>query len=98
VADDSQPSDDFRPAVLLTPAACLETIAAKMDGLHEGAAGMLLRAVPVKTGGTGKVYGGFISAALKDPRTNDLIDCRIPGGFSPRPGVEPGGGLRRPAR
>jgi exodeoxyribonuclease VII large subunit len=78
VADDSQLSDDFRPAVPLTPAACLETIAAKMDRLHEGTAGMLLRAVPVKTGGTGKVYGGFIYAALKDPRTNDLIDCRIP--------------------
>ena len=62
----------------LTPAACLETIAAKMDRLHEGTAGMLLRAVPVKTGGTGKVYGGFLYAALKDPRSNDLIDCRIP--------------------
>ena len=77
-AADSQPPDDFRPAVPLTPAACLETIAARMDRLHQGAAGMLLRAVPVKTGGTGKVYGGFIYAALKDPRTNDLIDCRIP--------------------
>ena len=49
-----------------------------MDRLHEGAAGVLLRAVPVKTGGTGKVDGGFIFAGLKDPRSNDLIDCRIP--------------------
>jgi hypothetical protein len=78
VPDDSQRSDDFRPAVPLTPSACLEAIAARLDWLHQGAAGMLLRAIPVKTGGTGKVYGGFIYAALKDPRTNGLIDCRIP--------------------
>jgi hypothetical protein len=64
--------------VPLTPSAYLEAVAARLEGLHEGTAGMLLRAVPVKTGGTGKVYGGFLSTALKDPRTNDLIDCRIP--------------------
>ena len=43
---------------------------------------MLLRAIPVKTGGTGKVYGGFIYAGLKDPRSNDLIDCRLPEGLA----------------
>jgi hypothetical protein len=78
VPDLNQPPDDFRPGVPLTPAACLEAVAARLDRLHQGTAGMLLRAIPVKTGGTGKVYGGFVDAALKDPRTNDLIDCRIP--------------------
>jgi hypothetical protein len=58
VADDSQFSDDFRPAVPLTPSACLETSTARLDRLHEGTAGMPLRAVPVKTGGTGAVAEG----------------------------------------
>jgi len=73
--------------VPLTPSACLEAVAARLDRLHQGATGLLLRAVPVKTGGTGKVYGGFIYAGLKDPRTNELIDCR-PRGRRPDPAHE----------
>ncbi len=46
--------------VPLTPSAFLETMAAQLDRLHSATAGLLLRAIPVKTGGTGKVYGGFI--------------------------------------
>jgi hypothetical protein len=53
----------FRPAVPLTPAAWLETSTAKTDRLHQGATGLLLRAVPVKTGVTGKVSGGFFLPA-----------------------------------
>jgi hypothetical protein len=64
VPDDSHPSDDFRPAVL-TPSACLEAVAARLDQLHQGAAGMLRRAVPVGTGGTGKVSSGFLYAGVK---------------------------------
>jgi hypothetical protein len=46
--------------------------------LHQGAGGKLLRAIPLKPGGTGKLSGGFLCAGLKDPRRNDLIDCHIP--------------------
>ncbi len=53
-------------------------MAAHLDRLHGGTAGVLLRAIPVKTGGSGKVYGGFIYASLRDPRTEEAIDIRIP--------------------
>ena len=39
---------------------------------------MLLRAVPVKRGGTSKVHDGFVYAELKDPRTGDTISARVP--------------------
>jgi hypothetical protein len=38
--------------------------------------------VPVKSAGTGKVYGGFVYAQLCDPRTPDAIDARIPEGLA----------------
>ena len=66
-----------RPAVPLTPSALLESVAAQVDRLHEGTAGVVLRAVPVRTG-PGKVYGGFVYAQLRDPRTQDARDARVP--------------------
>jgi hypothetical protein len=69
--------------VPLTLSAFLESVAARLDRLHEGTAGVLLRAVPVKGGGSGKVYGGFVYASLRDPRTGDAIDARIPEGLAP---------------
>src|SRR5205823_13858593 len=40
-------------------------------------AGVLLRAVPLRSGNA-KVYGGFVYATLKDPRTGDTLDARVP--------------------
>jgi hypothetical protein len=77
-------TDDLFPvpigsAVPLTPAAFLEAMAARLDRLHGGnAVPMLLRAIPIKTSGTGREYSGFIYATLRDPRTSDAIDARIP--------------------
>ncbi len=65
-------------SVPLTPSDFLETMAAHLDRLHAGTAGVQLHAIPVKTGGTGRVYGGFIYAALRDPWTEETIDARVP--------------------
>ncbi len=64
---------DDEPAnpVPLSLAALLESLAALIDRLHGGMAGMLLRAVPVKSSGTGGVYGGSIYARrgeMAEPR------------------------------
>jgi hypothetical protein len=64
--------------VPLTPSAFLEAMAARLDRLHDGTSGLLLRAVPVRTGGSSKVYGGFIYAGLRDARTGDVLDARVP--------------------
>jgi hypothetical protein len=53
-------------------------VAAQLDRLHEGTSGVLLRAVPVRGAGAGRVYGGFVYASLQDPRTSDTIDARVP--------------------
>ncbi len=47
-------------------------MATRLDRLHEGTSG----AVPVKTSSTGRVY-----AQLRDPRTQDAIDARVPVGL-----------------
>jgi hypothetical protein len=54
-------------------------MAARLDRLHGGdAAPVLLRAFPIKTSGTGREYNGFVYATLRDPRTFDTFDARIP--------------------
>ncbi len=68
--------------VALSLAALLESLAARLDRFHDGVSGLLLRAVPLKTTGTVKVYGGFVYAQLRDPRTDDAIDARIPEGIA----------------
>ena len=68
--------------VPLSLAALLESLAARLDRLHDGMNGLLLRAVPLKAAGTSKVYGGFVYAQLRDPRTDDAIDARIPEGVA----------------
>jgi exodeoxyribonuclease VII large subunit len=75
---------DGEPAnpVPLSLAALLESLAAQIDRLHTGTSGLLLRAVPVKSAGTGRVYGGFVYAQLRDPRTHDTIDARLPEGLA----------------
>jgi exodeoxyribonuclease VII large subunit len=78
VADDSLPLP-IGSGFPLTPSAFLEAMAACLDHLHGGdAAPVLLRAIPVKTAGTGREYSGFIYATLRDPRTSDAIDAWIP--------------------
>jgi len=63
----------------LTPSAFLEAVAARLDRLHGAdAAPALLRAIPIKTSGTTREYSGFVYASLRDPRTSDTIDARIP--------------------
>jgi hypothetical protein len=63
----------------LTPAAFLEAVAARIDRLHGAdAAPVLLREIPVRTSGTAREYGGFVYAGLRDPRTSDTVDARIP--------------------
>jgi len=54
-------------AVVLSLAALLESLAARLDRLHGGTDGLLLRAVPVRGAGAPKVYGGFAYARLRDP-------------------------------
>jgi exodeoxyribonuclease VII large subunit len=62
----------------LTPSAFLEALAARLDRLHGAdAVPVLLRGVPVKTG-AGKDYGGFLYAQIRDPRTTESVDARIP--------------------
>jgi hypothetical protein len=78
VADDSF-SLPIAASFPLTPSAFLEAMAARLDRLHGAdAAPVLLRAIPIKTSGTGREYSGFVYATLRDPRTSDAIDARIP--------------------
>src|SRR5437763_13375789 len=63
----------------LTPSAFLEAVAARLDRLHGADAyPVLLRGVPVRTGATSRVYGGFVYAEVRDPRTTDGIAARVP--------------------
>jgi hypothetical protein len=67
------------PSIPLTPSAFLEAVAARLDCSHGAdAAPTLLRAIPIKTCGTTREYSGFVYASLRDPRTADTIDARIP--------------------
>jgi hypothetical protein len=75
---------DAEPAspVPLSLAALLESLAAHIDRLHLGTSGLLLQAVLVESGSTGRVYGSFVYAQLRDLRTDDAIDARIPQGLA----------------
>jgi len=54
----------------LTPLAFLEALAARIAALIEvGADPVRLRGTPVKTRPTVKVYGDFVYAVIRDPRT-----------------------------
>lgn len=88
--------DDWQPApptgVALTPSAFLEPVAARLDRLHEGAPGVLQRAGPVKPSTTGRVYGGFVHAQLRDPYTADAAGLGRRGTRRARLGAERGRG------
>jgi hypothetical protein len=71
-------SADRPPPVALSLGALLESLAARLDRLHDGLDGVLIRAIPVRAGGPGKVYGGYVYARLQDARTGDAIDARVP--------------------
>jgi hypothetical protein len=72
-------ADDGLSRVPLTPAAFLEAVAARLDRLHGAdAAPVLIRGIPLKSAGTGRVYGGFVYATLRDPRTGDTITAKVP--------------------
>jgi hypothetical protein len=63
----------------LSASAFLEAVAAQLDHLHGAdARPVLLRGIPVRPGGVGKVYGGFIYAEIRDPRTTDAVAARVP--------------------
>jgi hypothetical protein len=63
----------------LTPSAFLEALAARIAALNgAGAEPVRLRGIPVKTSGTARVYGGFAYAAIRNPRTTEAIDARVP--------------------
>ena len=49
----------------LTPVAFPGSMAARLDRLHKGASGVLLRAVPVKTSSTGRVCSGHVYTRLR---------------------------------
>jgi hypothetical protein len=71
--------DDSLSRVPLTPAAFLEAVAARLDRLHGADANpVLIRGIPMKSAGTGRVYGGFIYATLRDPRTGDTLTAKVP--------------------
>src|SRR5262249_34628122 len=70
---------DDAPSPPLSPSAFLESVAARLDRLHGAdTAPVLIRGVPVKTGGTSKEYGGFLYAQVKDARTGEGIDAKVP--------------------
>src|SRR5688500_1376734 len=75
----SMPNDLPSPASpLVTPSAFLEILSTRLDRLHDAdAAPVLLRAIPVR-GSISKDYGGFVYASLRDPRTSESLDGRIP--------------------
>jgi hypothetical protein len=55
----------------LTPSAFLEALAASIAALDgSGVEPVGLRGIPVKTGGTARVYGGFVYAAIRDCYTS----------------------------
>jgi regulator of replication initiation timing len=63
----------------LTPSAFLDAMAGKINRMHDGeTTPVALRGIPIKRSGIGKVYAGFVYVGIKDPRTNDVIDARIP--------------------
>jgi hypothetical protein len=63
----------------LTPSAFLEALAARIAALNDaGTEPVRLRGIPVKTSGTARIYGGFVYAAIRDPRTTEAIDARVP--------------------
>jgi hypothetical protein len=65
------------PAITLS--AFLETLAAKINRLHEGELHpVVLRGVPIKKPGANPIYGGFFYVFIRDPRTSDTIDAKIP--------------------
>src|SRR5262245_21964165 len=75
---DADPLPSGQGALPLTPSAFLEAVAARLDRVHGAdAAPALVRGVPVKSG-AGKDYGGFIYAQIRDPRSTESIDARIP--------------------
>ena len=74
---DTREAETESCTIPLTPSAFLESVAAKLDRLHEGGSGVLLRAIPIKPTGYQKVYGGFVYAAMKGPHTGEFIDARI---------------------
>jgi hypothetical protein len=75
---DSDPLPTDAGTLPLTPSAFLEALAARLDRVHGAdAAPVLVRGVPVKTG-AGKDYGGFVYAQIRDPRSTESLDARIP--------------------
>src|SRR5436305_12594775 len=74
-----EPPPSPGPPLPLTPSAFLEAVAARLDRLHGAdTSPVLLRGVLVKTGATSRVYGGFVYAEVRDPRTTDAIAARVP--------------------
>jgi hypothetical protein len=68
-----------QPPAALTPSAFLEAMAARINKLHEAdAAPVVLHGVPLKKYRSDRVYGGFVYAQLRDPRTADVLDARVP--------------------
>jgi hypothetical protein len=75
---DAEPLPSDHGALPLTLPAFLEALAARLDRLHGAdAVPALVRGVPVKTG-AGKDYGGFIYAQIRDPRSTESLDARVP--------------------
>src|SRR5262249_12827376 len=76
---DETPSLPPGPPLPLTPSAFLEAVASRLDRVHGGdAAPVLLRAVPVKTSSSPRIYSGFVYAELRAPRTTDALSARVP--------------------
>jgi Exonuclease VII, large subunit len=74
-----QPDTPGPPPASLTPSAFLEAMAARINKLHEAdAAPVVLHGVPLKKYRSDRVYGGFVYAQVRDPRTADVLDARVP--------------------
>ncbi len=52
-------------------------MAARLDRLHDGTFGVLIRAMPVKTSAKGRVYGGFVYAQFRGSRLSDALDTHV---------------------
>jgi hypothetical protein len=57
----------------------MEAVAAKINRLQEAdVCPIVLRAVPIKKSGPNPIYGGFSYVFIRDPRTSETIDAKVP--------------------
>ncbi len=76
--------ESVQPESALTPSAYLELMAGQITALsNESLMAVNLRGIPEKRAGELKDYGGFVYANVRDPRSTEAIDLKIPTAMVP---------------